>query len=570
MDFDSPEKTFTPEDQNRMTAAACLNRIYKHINVKGYSRENIEEIADDIIFVNDKFGIKTKGAVLLAAILDRSQASRGCDDEDLANYIGCTNIEFIDFHEPLRQMEELGIIENNKCHRVSCTYCIGESAYKAIETDSEYKPVKMTGLTNDELFLAMTKLFKRYQNDDILTERLDEVLSKLIRGNEHLLFCRRAVGSVLGDGEMNFERRVFLFLSNQYVTLGHQCVPIDFLLNFTDDDENCNRIRNRLSNDKMPLQRAGILAFGNKDGFTDNNTLSLSDTVKTEYFLEVEVSAPEQVKHKSIINCESIKEQQLFYNPREGEQIERLANLLDEDNFSKVRERLENEGLPKGFCAVFHGCPGSGKTASLKELARRTGRDLFWVDLSAIKSKWVGESEQNVKQLFNSYRNLVRSGRKAPIMAVNEADAIFTRRITNVEQSVDQMNNAITDIILNEMESLDGILIATTNLVGNMMDGKKDNAMERRFLFKVEFDTPSEEVRANIWKSKVKDLTEQEAAELAKRYTFSGGNIENIARKCTVDYVLSGIRPDFDNIAKYCDEEKIGTEKKTEKNRIGF
>ena len=223
--------------------------------------------------------------------------------------------------------------------------------------------------------------------------------------------------------------------------------------------------------------------------------------------------------------------------------------------------------MPKGFNCVFHGCPGSGKTATLKALARKTKRDLFWVDLSSIKSKWVGDSEKQVKALFDTYRSLVRTSERAPILAVNEADAIFNKRLTNVEQSVDQMNNAITDIILNEMENLDGILIATTNLVGNMSDSS-DSAMERRFLFKIEFKAPDEAVREKIWKSKLPHLSDDDAGSLAREYKLSGGNIDNVARKSVVDYVLSGSQNGIETLRKYCGDESFN--KQNEGRRIGF
>ena len=116
-----------------------------------------------------------------------------------------------------------------------------------------------------------------------------------------------------------------------------------------------------------------------------------------------------------------------------------------------------------------------------------------------------------------------------------------------MEQSVDQMNNAIQNIILEEMESIDGILIATTNLLSNL-----DPAFERRFIFKVEFNLPEKESRAKIWKSMISGLSADDAAVLADRYAFSGGNIENIARKSTVAYVLSGKEPSLETLDSYC------------------
>jgi len=547
-----------------MTVAGCLNRIFKKVEIDGLSEGAAGELADDIRTVAEKFGISPKAAVLLAAIIEKS--SHGCDEDDLANFIGCTNIEFLGFHEALREMEDNGMIAVGNGRRNNIA--ISQEALKAVEKDTEYKPLMIAGLTSDELFTRFRMFFGLYRKDVFDDDRLQMELDRVIERNQQLLFCRKVSESPLYDKCNDMERKMFLYICHRYVSHGNQSVPIDVLMNFTDMMFDDQRFRRQVSNGKTGLQQEGLVTFGIENGFADETTLSLSDEVKSTFFDEIELAKEETVNHKDLISCDSIKEQQLFYNPAEEEQIARLSNLLEEENFRQVQERLEAEGMPKGFCAVFHGCPGSGKTASLKALAKKTGRDLFWVDLSGIKSKWVGESEQNVKRLFDTYRNLVRTREKAPILAVNEADGIFTKRITNVEHSVDNMYNAITDIVLNEMEKLDGIMIATTNLAGNMMD-EKDNAMERRFLFKIRFNTPEAGVRAKIWKSKLKDLSDEDAATLAGKYSFSGGNIENIARKSAVEYVLSGKRPGLETLIKYCDEENISKQKNSGK-KIGF
>jgi SpoVK/Ycf46/Vps4 family AAA+-type ATPase len=134
----------------------------------------------------------------------------------------------------------------------------------------------------------------------------------------------------------------------------------------------------------------------------------------------------------------------------------------------------------------------------------------------------------------------------------NEADAVIgKRRINNGDNhSVDQTENAIQNIILQEMENLGGILIATSNLVKNM-----DNAFERRFLYKIRFEKPSLENRAEIWQSLLPDLPKKQADELSKRFELSGGQIENIARKVEVDWITEGTKIDIDVLMQYCKDE---------------
>ena len=421
----------------------------------------------------------------------------------------------------------------------------------------------MSGLTTEELFSRFRKFFFAFRNDNIDAERLIEELDTLISYNDQLSFCKKVRESALYGDCSDTERRMFLYLCHRYVTHGNKSVDIDTLTNFTEFMEDDECIKRHFAHENMPLQRNGLVSFAIEDGFVDTNSLSLSDQVKAEFFCEIELVPEENVRHRDIISADTIQAKNLFYNDAESAQVARLENLLNVENFKEVQNRLASTGMRKGFNAIFYGAPGTGKTASVLELARRSGRDIFRMDMSKLKSKWVGDSEKSVRAVFKMYRSLCKSSEKAPIMLFNEADAIFTKRIENVEQSVDQMNNAIQNIILEEMENIEGILIATTNLLSNL-----DPAFERRFIFKVEFKTPEKDSRAKIWRSMIPNLSEEDAATLADKYSFSGGNIENIARKSTVEYVLSGNEPSLAALETYCREEILNRD--NTRSKIGF
>ena len=153
---------------------------------------------------------------------------------------------------------------------------------------------------------------------------------------------------------------------------------------------------------------------------------------------------------------------------------------------------------------------------------------------------------------------------KAPILFFNEADAIIGKRQEGAERAVEKMENSIQNIILQEMENLTGIMIATTNLTQNM-----DKAFERRFLYKIQFDKPSVEARQSIWESMLPDISKEEARMLATQYGFSGGQIENISRKRSVEKILYGEDGNgLERLKELCDNESII---KTDRQRkIGF
>ena len=125
------------------------------------------------------------------------------------------------------------------------------------------------------------------------------------------------------------------------------------------------------------------------------------------------------------------------------------------------------------------------------------------------------------------------------------------------------MENSIQNIILQEMETLDGILIATTNLAQNM-----DKAFERRFLYKIKFEKPTLEARMSIWHEMIPTLKEEESHILASKYDFSGGQIENIARHYTIGNILHGEAQNVvEEISVYCESERLET---GQKRKIGF
>ena len=218
--------------------------------------------------------------------------------------------------------------------------------------------------------------------------------------------------------------------------------------------------------------------------------------------------------------------------------------------------------MPSGVTAIFYGLPGTGKTESVMQIAKATGRKVMHVDISATKTCWYGESEKLVKRIFTDYAEKCKNEKLKPILLFNEADAVFGKRHKEVSHSSEQTDNTIQNILLEEMEKLDGIMIATTNLAGNL-----DEAFERRFLFKVKFEKPTIEAKRSIWKDKMPSLSDEACEKLALQFDFSGGEIDNIVRKFTMQEVLKDVTADYDSVVKLCNSEKLcGKERK----KVGF
>ncbi|MDD5091301.1 MAG: ATP-binding protein [Candidatus Wallbacteria bacterium] len=200
-------------------------------------------------------------------------------------------------------------------------------------------------------------------------------------------------------------------------------------------------------------------------------------------------------------------------------------------------ERLES-GLKKrfgasGMCVLFHGVPGTGKTASAHELAQRTKRRLIQVDISSVRECWYGSTQKNARKIFTDYRQAAASSKKTPILLLNEADAVISRR-NHAFQSVDDTENALKNIFLEEMEQFPGILVATTNLIENI-----DPAFDRRFLVKLRFDLPDTDTRKKIWLKYLPEISTS-LAKKAAEFNLAGGGIENVCRRLSLEQIFNG------------------------------
>lgn len=262
------------------------------------------------------------------------------------------------------------------------------------------------------------------------------------------------------------------------------------------------------------------------------------------------------------ITCENIKKKDMFYNQKNQKDIETLKSLLTESNYKNIRCRLERRGLKKALTIILFGPPGTGKTETVMQLAKETGRDVLHLNISEVRSCWVGESEKNIKKVFSIYRS-VKKGLK-PILLFNEADAVISKRteVGKTNASITKMENTIQNILLEELETFDGIFIATSNLIENF-----DKAFERRFLYKLELQNPDFETKKKIIKSKIPELDDNVINDISKEYDFSGGQIDNISEKMEINYILYGKKATRDEVLDLCNKEKFSNEND---KKIGF
>ena len=263
-----------------------------------------------------------------------------------------------------------------------------------------------------------------------------------------------------------------------------------------------------------------------------------------------------------LISPDKIESEELFYNDSEYEQIKTLSNALEEDNYKNLMIRLKDNGMMQGFTVLLYGYPGTGKTSSVKQVAKATGRSIFMVEIQKIQSKWVGESEKNLAKVFEEYKQARRHFEKTPILLFNEADAILGKRMS-VNSSVDKSFNALQNILLQELEQFEGIFMATTNLADQL-----DSAFDRRLLYKIDFKKPAEEVRKKILSNVFKNISSKTIEALTEKFSLTGGQIANIKKKLLVKSVLDVNLDEESYLSTLCNEEFILS--KSGRSTIGF
>jgi hypothetical protein len=203
----------------------------------------------------------------------------------------------------------------------------------------------------------------------------------------------------------------------------------------------------------------------------------------------------------------------------------------------KIRDQFKLRGA-QGISVLFSGHPGVGKTMSGTVLAKRLGLDIYEIDLSQVVSKWLGETEKNLSDVFDA----AEPGHV--VLLFNEADSLFGKRTSDVKSSNDRYANLETNYLLQRLERFNGLTILTTNLTGAI-----DQAFKRRFTYDVYFTFPSPDMRAELWRRTLPERTRSEAIDyeaLAEKYELTGGFIKVACERAAYVAGANGVEIDED------------------------
>jgi len=336
------------------------------------------------------------------------------------------------------------------------------------------------------------------------------------------------------------EKRIFLaILKEEYSGGEGQFRDMNTLIELISFDE-YEKIKNRaLLEDGAKLITERIIDY--------EEILNMFGGVSRSFYLQDEVMEriihPKKTKKVTKLKLNAlVEEQELFeyliptttlddvvLHPKTKAILEQVVKQLDKRVIKKLKA-WGIKGKRKGIDAriIFYGVAGTGKTMTAMSLAKTLKKPILSFDCSKILSMYIGESEKNVRKIFDDFKELSHKAKVEPILLLNEADQFLSSRVEGQGSSADKMHNQMQNIFLEQIEQFEGILIATTNLLGTI-----DKAFSRRFNYKIEFKKPGRKQRLRLWQFMLPEGADYEESFDIKAllgYELTGGQINLIIK----------------------------------------
>ena len=500
---------------------------------------------------------------LLACIMYHTQGiGQACDADDITRYLDAHPLAIFSMRQDFDALIKSGYLEENT--GFGKRWQIRKEASKALSENrtfdlNEFKVTDSLALLAE--CINIIREGRYHDSDDEIENRIDWLFTV----NEDLPFVKNVY--TIAGGEPLIEKTLVLAAAR---IVGEEVPAFNIGdLNMILSSQNTRTVGRALQRGNFPPVKQGLLEpYCSSEGMANADQWTISkegwmklldgNTEEMEAILNIQKDSSHNLTPSS-----KIKERKLFFSGKTRENVDRLRAMLQEEQYQQIVAKLKEKNMPSGLNILLYGTPGTGKTELVQQLARETGRDLFVVDMALIRDKYVGESEQNLTRIFNNYRSYVERMPKAPILFCNECDAIFGSRMERTEHAVDKMENAMQNILLEQMEKMPGIMICTTNLTSTL-----DKAFERRFLMKLQLPKPELEARKLIWQSMLPQLNEEQSTTLANRFDFSGGQIQNVTRKQIINSIFTGNDElDFNRILDDCSAESMD---RSNGHKIGF
>lgn len=489
----------------------------------------------------------------------------------LVSLFGADKYEYLDHLNELKHLVELGFItqsysvfkgndfgksQNSLLTLLQSELSLSEHFLGLLENTQSFDELKKGAYADYLEYLKDEfKRIRHYERLAFLGHK-DSELKEQIKGFEKHIKERlrrskfyNIIAEIFKENALNEKEQIlFLALLKQEYSLEneHSGNDMNSLLFLVSENE-FERVKNKaLLDENSKLYEKGLIDY---DEFLN----PFGDIVKSFFLsddiLERIVNFKEPKKDKKIRLESALKEQDIFELIEPNTDIndvimpqktkELLQNLIKQQD-KGVLERLHRWGIKtnKNIEAkiIFYGPAGTGKTMSALSLAKSMKKAVLSFDCSKILSKYVGESEQNVRKIFDTYKNIAANCKQSPILLLNEADQFLSTRVES-SAGADKMHNQMQNIFLEQIEKFSGVIIATTNFLESL-----DTAFSRRFEYKIEFKKPDYKDRLQIWQKalpKNASFDEEFSIENLANYELSGAQIIMVIKNTALKAAIS-------------------------------
>ena len=552
------KKTIAKKTQKRpaLTLLQAIETVAENSRDSKLSDEFMKTVRNEVRFLAKQYGITERQAVLFAVCMD--EGPNNVDFRDIASHLDINRIASLALSLDIDALVHRRLLRYRDV-KEGDSFNVSAAAIRCLKHNEVYQLPSIKGLDCPAMFELLEQWFQDLDDTAVDSMELSQELQELFDANSQLNFVKK-----VRQQELCAASELLLVKFCYYlICKDDEDIRFNQMEDVYRSSAEFARAKGSLRKGTHALQKQKLIEFLCVDGIADTTRFKLTEDAKRDLLAEMNLNASEE-KIVGVFESSDITQKALFFNDDVSKQVEELRGFFEPERYQAIHERMKQRGFRQGFACLFYGSPGTGKTETVYQLARETGRAIMLVDVPSVRSKWVGESEKNIKAVFDRYRELVKRAEMAPILLFNEADALICTRKTGAQNAVDKMENTIQNIILQEMETLDGIMIATTNLTENL-----DSAFERRFLYKIRFDKPDATVRGKIWQQMIPELNDSDAAILAEHFDFSGGQIENVARKHAINSILYGTADEMLPVLEsYCRCEQLNNN--MTRKKIGF
>ncbi|MCV6606604.1 MAG: ATP-binding protein, partial [Campylobacterales bacterium] len=337
------------------------------------------------------------------------------------------------------------------------------------------------------------------------------------------------------------EQIIFLALLKEEYSSGDESLREQNILIEMVSADDYEKIKNRsVLEDNSTLIEKQIIDYD--EILTPFGGISRSFFINEEILNSIIHPTKKEKKSQKIKLDVLVKEQEMFelvepkttlddviLNPKTREMLDTVMRQMDRTVSNRLKEwgiKDKKSGVEAKI--IFHGHPGTGKTMTALSMAKSLKKQIISFDCSKILSMYIGESEKNVRKIFDSFKEIAVKSKTDPVLLLNEADQFLSYRTTSANSSADKMHNQMQNIFLEQIEKFDGILVATTNLLETI-----DPAFSRRFNYKIKFEKPNLEQRKQLWHKMIPQnaqTAEDVSIDELSKYELTGGQINLVVK----------------------------------------